>query len=192
MEFRYLKIYAFTDASHKQSDSAISGNLILLGSSRSGHCVPLYWKSKTIARVCHSAKAAETRSMSKVLEISRFLAQQLQTLLLVSHIPIKIYTDSKPLLESVGSTSQVADVSLRNSIYEFKESLRDGSVESYSWLAGDEDMPADVFTKECRWSEQLEMIVLWNEFRYASNEDNVVKFVEGEIKIGNLVNKRGK
>ena len=191
----YLKIYGFTDASFNTSERSISGNLILLGSKRSGHVVPIYWKSKTIQKVCHSAKAAETRSMTKMIDNSQFFASQIEQLLFGKYekkIPIKLYTDSLPMLESAGSTKQVEERLLRNSIQEMKDMLIEGCIESYSWLDGERAMIADVLTKECKWNEDLEMIMQENEFKFASHEDNLVEYKDGEIRLINKTEKQGK
>ena len=39
--------------------------------------VPIYWKSKTISRVCYSFKDAETIKFSKMMEDDIFAARQI-------------------------------------------------------------------------------------------------------------------
>ena len=93
--------------------------------------VPIAWKSKTIKKICHSAKAAETRSMVAILDESQFYAGQIEQLLYgrkEKKVPIKLYTDSKPLLESISSTHQVEEKLLRNSITDMKDSLYENIV----------------------------------------------------------------
>ena len=43
--------------------------------------VPIYWKSKTISRVCYSSKDAETINVSKMMDDAIFAARQIETLL---------------------------------------------------------------------------------------------------------------
>ena len=84
-----------------------------------------------------------------------FFAGQVSQLLygtLSNRIPIKIFTDSIPLLESIGSTKQIEEKMLRNSITDFKEDLQYQRISSFSWLATGE-MLADILTKECRKSK---------------------------------------
>ena len=50
-----------------------------------------------------------------------------------AQIKVKVFTDSRPLLETLGSTSQVAEKGLRKSIAYLKEHLKLGSVESYNY-----------------------------------------------------------
>ena len=50
------------------------------------------------------------------------------------YLPVDILMDSIPLLESIGSTKQVEEKMLRNSITDFKDDLEQQRVKSYSWL----------------------------------------------------------
>ena len=78
--------------------------------------VPIYCKAKSILKVCHSAKAAETRNLVTCKDDSLFFASQVSQLLygnLCVKIPVAIFTDSIPLLESIGSTKQIEEKMLR-------------------------------------------------------------------------------
>ncbi|XP_068237035.1 uncharacterized protein [Palaemon carinicauda] len=147
-----LVIFGLGDASYLTDDKSIGGNLILLGSKNMYDAVPIFWKSKTMRKVCHSAKAAETRNLSKLVDDSVFFAAQLGQLIFGKaikdsvNLPVRLFTDSRPLLELIGSTKQVEERLLRNTITDFKEKLEDNSVESYSWLETKE-MIADILTK---------------------------------------------
>ena len=57
-----------------------------------------------------------------------------------------MFTDSRPLLDSIGSSGQIEEKNLRNLITAMKQSLEDGEVEDYSWITG-EEMVADMFRK---------------------------------------------
>ena len=48
------------DSSFKSDDKAIRGVLLFLANESMTRAVPIYWKSKTISRVCYSFKDAET------------------------------------------------------------------------------------------------------------------------------------
>ena len=190
-----LVVYGITDASFKTDEKSIGGVIILLG-NKINNCVnPIFWKSKTIQKVCHSAKAAETRSMIKLLDDSQFFCTQLEQLLYGDYkkrIPIKLFTDSKPLLESISSTHQVEERLLRNSITDMKEVLYGGEIQSYSWLDGETAMVADAMTKENKMEEHVTDIVLRNQFKFVLNEDNLVRCVLGEIKMEKKCNKKEK
>ena len=133
-----------------------------------------------------SPKAAETRSLLRLVDDSLCLARQLSAMM-NTRIETKIYTDSRPLLESIGSSGQIEEKALRQSVASLKQTLEDGEINSYSWIAGTE-IVADVFTKR----ESLDEIVLENKFRHAQSEDDLVLYENEEIRIKNLVTKVGK
>ena len=187
-----LMLLGVTDASHINDGLSTGGTIIMMGNKKDKRVVPISWRSKTIKRVCHSAKAAETRSMVAILDDSQFYAGQMEQLLFGKSgkkLPIKLFTDSKPLLESISSTHQVEEKMLRNSITDMKDALYEKRVTSYSWLDGEKDMVADVMTKVSKDNQDLSDIVLRNRWRNAFNEDNVVKNKEGEIRMFNRKNK---
>ena len=131
--------------------------------------------------------------MVAILDDSQFYAGQIEQLLYgkrKKRLPIKLYTDSKPLLESISSTHQVEEKLLRNSITDMKDSLYENRVTSFSWLDGEKDMVADVMTKECKDNQDLSDIVLKNTWRNVFKEDNVVKNKDGEIRMFNRKNKK--
>ena len=99
-----------------------------------------------------------------------------------------MFTDSRPLLESIGSSGQVEEKSLRQSVASLKQSLEDKDVARYSWIIGSE-IVADALTKQGPPRQSLEEIVTQNVFRHALTNDNLVVYTDGEIKISNLVTK---
>ena len=108
--------------------------------------------------------------------------------LLNTRIETKMFTDSKPLLESIGSSGQVEEKSLRQSVASLKQNLEDADVDRFSWIPGSE-IVADALMKQGPPRESLEEIVTRNEFRHALTEDNLVVYEDGEIKIKNLTTK---
>ena len=62
-----------------------------------------------------SPKAAETRSLLRLVDDSTCLARQLSALM-NTKMEMKIYTDSRPLLESIGSSGQIEEKALRQSV----------------------------------------------------------------------------
>ena len=186
-EISDLVVQGIGDTSFKSDDKSIGGNLILLGNKNSKDVVPLYWKSKSIQQVCHSAKDAETRNLVKLVDDSKYLANQIEQLLFGredGNIEVKLYTDSLPTLESIASTKQVERKLLRNSIADLKSKLEDRSIKSYSWL-DTKDMIADILTKESKDDEDILDVVQENRFRMGNSEDNFVTFQNGEIRLTN-------
>ena len=51
-----------------------------------------------------------------------------------------------PLLESIGSSGQIEEKALRQSVAYLKQSLEDEDVTAYSWIPG-EEIVADILTK---------------------------------------------
>merc|ERR1711895_430810 len=118
---------------------------------------PVMWKAKQIERVCHSSKDAETWALSKILDEITYLARQVEMLMFGKYeqkIPVRIITDSEPLLESIASTKQIERQSLRMTVQELKERLMEGDVKSYQWIPT-KDMWSDGLTKEMEMAEGL-------------------------------------
>ena len=123
-----LCMIGITDASYNQEGNSIAGEMILLGSKKTNVAAPIYWKSGMIRKICMSPKAAETRAMVKIVDDSVNMTKQV-SILMNRKIPLKIFMDSRPLLESIGSTSQIEEKALRQLIASLKQSIEDGDVE---------------------------------------------------------------
>ena len=100
-------------------------------------------------------------------------------------IPVKLFTDSRPTLESVASSKQVERKLLRSAVADLKEKLVEKQMESYNWL-DTEDMIADILTKECKENDDIIKILIEGKLRVASNEDNLVHFENEEFKLENV------
>ena len=62
------------------------------------------------------------------------------------HIPVEAKTDSKTLHDSLNSTKQVDEKSIRHLVVWIKEQVEDRTVKKVMWIPNKE-MIADVFTK---------------------------------------------
>ena len=91
-----------SNASYHQTDNAVAGEMILMGSKKSMAASPLYWRSGVIRKVCLSPKVAETRALVKTVDDSLCLARQMSQLL-GTVVGTRMFTDLRPLLESIGS-----------------------------------------------------------------------------------------
>ena len=134
------------------------------------------WKSKQIERVCHSSKDAETLALSKMLDEAIFMARQIETLLFGEYrqrIPVRIYTDSEPSLESIASTKQIERKNLRMTVQELKDSLVEGDVRSYQWIPTKE-MWSDGLTKEMEMAEGLRKMLKTGVCELGKSEVNKV------------------
>ena len=84
------------------------------------------------------------------------MARQI-SMLMNRKIQTRIFTDSQPLLESIGSSGQIEEKALRQSVASLKQMLEEGEISRYSWIEGKE-IVADVFTKMGSMRESLEEI----------------------------------
>ena len=143
-----------------------------------------------IRKVCVSPKAAETRALLRLMDDCVHMAKQLSQLMGVE-IRTRLYTDSRPLLESLGSSGQIEEKALRQSVSYLKQGLEDDEVTTYSWIPG-EEIVADVMTKQGSTRDALEEIMVKNRFVHMDSKDNMVTFEDDEFKIRNLVTKKEK
>ena len=118
------------------------------------------------------------------------MAKQLSELLNVK-MKVRLFTDSWPLLESIGSSGQIEEKTLRQSVAYLKQSLEDEEVTDYSWIQG-EEIVADILTKQGSKREVLDEILMKNEFKHASTEDNKATYEGDEFRIRNRVTKKDK
>ena len=190
-----LCMYGITDASFHQDKKSIAGNMLILGNQNNDDAVPLYWKSKSIDRVCESSKDAEARAMNMMIDVGKQLTEQIEQLLSKKNpelkkknIPIKIFTDNIPVLKSIASTTQSKNRYLRPTYAKFKENLEFKEIDGFSWIDG-RKMLADVLTKEksheSDTGQEMNEIMEKNLFKYGKTEDNLVLWKKGEIMLLN-------
>ena len=127
---KHLCVFGVSDASYHQDENAVSGEIIFLGNTGTMAASPMYWKSGVIMKVCLTPKAAETRSLVRLVDDSLCLKRQLEMMLGVK-METRMFTDSRPLLESLGSSGQIEEKALRQSLASLKHNLDDGEVNSF-------------------------------------------------------------
>ena len=76
-----LIIIGIGDAFFKVDEKVVGGVILLLSNSAMTRAVPIYWKSKTIARVCYSSKDTETINLVRLMEDAVFASRQLELVL---------------------------------------------------------------------------------------------------------------
>ena len=129
-----MLLVGIVDSSYKMDEKLVEGMLIVLLNEDLSKASPVFWKAKQIERVCHSSKDAETLAMSKMIDEVTYTCRQIETILYGDYkqrIPVRVYTDSEPLLESIASTKQIERKSLRMTVQKLKERLMEGEVKSY-------------------------------------------------------------
>ena len=102
--------------------------------------LPIYWKAKTISRVCHSLKDAKTLNVSRMVDDSIFSARQVEILLYGDYknrIRVHLFKDSKATLDSNASSKQIDWKTLRLTVVDLKERLVEGDITLYYWLSTD-------------------------------------------------------
>ena len=147
-----LKIVAYTDSSYRNAENkekSVGGRLLVL-SNNNGECNPIAWKSKTIQQVCKSVKSAETRSLERGLEDAIYLARMIKEIysgkVSEDQIPVEVKIDSKTLYDSLNSTKQVDEKTIRHLVSWIKQQIEQKTVEKIDWVCTEEQL-ADVFTK---------------------------------------------
>ena len=129
--------------------------------------------------------------MTQLVDDATFAARQLELLLYGDYqkrIPVKLFTDSESTLESVASSKQVVNKSLRMTVRELKDKLLDGEVLSYAWLPT-EHMWADILTKEMKIPEALEKVLVENVVVLPKTNINEVKAFDKEVRMENIRNR---
>ena len=146
-----LKIVSFTDSSYRNAEEttkSVGGRALFLVNAK-GDSSPLNWKSKTIQQVCKSVKSAETRSLELGCEDSVFISRMFHEICsgeIGGQIDVNMKIDSRTLLDSLKSTKQVEEKTMRHIVAWMKQQLEAKTVSKVDWVCS-EDMLADVFTK---------------------------------------------
>ena len=102
-----LIVLGMGDTSFKVDEKAVGGIILFLSNTAMTCAVPIYWKSKTLARV---SKDAETINLVRMMEDAVFASRQLDFLLFGEYkkrIKVRLFTDSESTLESIASSRQV-------------------------------------------------------------------------------------
>ena len=148
-----LKLVAFTDSSYRNAEDgtkSVGGRFLAIANNK-GKCNPIAWKSKTIQQVCKSVKSAETRSLELGMEDGIYVAQTFHELYTGKvhggQIPVEMKIDSKTLMDSIDSSKQVDEKTIRHIVAWIKQQRDEKFVKDIEWITS-EEMLADVFTKK--------------------------------------------
>ena len=151
-KFENLQIHGYADASYRTQDGktrSVEGRILFLTNGKKAS--PILWKSKKISRVADSTKSAETLAMDKACDDAIFLAWIVHQIYTgrktLEQIPVHMFTDSKPLHDSIYSTKQVDRKTMRHVVQIMKDPVSRGEVEKFIWV-DTKNMIADVLTKD--------------------------------------------
>ena len=104
-------------------------------------------------------------------------------------MPVRIYTDSEPLLESIASSRQIERKNLRMTVQGLKERLMEGDVKSYQWLCT-KDMWLDGLTKEMEMVEGVRELMKTGVCGLQKKEVNKVVCERDEVRMVNIRNRK--
>ena len=162
-KFENLQVHAFCDASYKTQDDkvrSVEGRILFLTNGKKAS--PILWKSRKISRVCDSTKTAETLAADKATDDAIYLARMIHEIYTgnksMKQIPVEVFTDSKPLYESIHSTKQVERKSIRHVVQMMKDSLARGEVRKFHWVST-KDQLADLLTKDSANGEAVKKVL---------------------------------
>ena len=120
-----------------------------------------------------------------------YMSMQIETILYGEYekrIPVKIYTDSEPLLESIASSKQIDRKNLRRVIEGLKEKLVDGEIMAYQWIPTKE-MWSDGLTKEMEMADGVRNLLTTGTCEIKKEELNKVVCENSEIRMKNIRNR---
>ena len=183
-----LMVIGIGDASYTAGEKAVGGQILMLANKNNGKAVPIVWKSKLIKKVCKSPKDSETLNTGAMVDNCVHLAKQLKQILYGKNgeetfkIPIRIFTDSLGLIESIASSKPVERRPLRAKVSDLKYQLEENVVESHCWLQ-DEEMITDILTKDKKDKFGLDDLMKENYLDAITKLQNRVRYVEGDYKI---------
>ena len=128
-----LCIIGVCDASYHCDDKSVAGEIVMLGNKETTDALLIYWKLGVIRKVCMSPKAADTRALIRLVDDGMSMARQLLQLIDID-VKARIFIDSRPLLESIGSSGQIEEKQSRQPVTYLKQELEDGEILGYSWI----------------------------------------------------------
>ena len=76
-----LVVKTISDASYFKDKPSVGGSIILLANKKNDRVAPLYWKSKSISKVCVSSKDAETRACFRNVNEGMYTAELILSLI---------------------------------------------------------------------------------------------------------------
>ena len=103
-------------------------------------------------------------------------------------MPVKVYMDSEPLLESIASSKQIDRKNLRRVIEGLKEKLVDGEIVAYQWIPTKE-MWSDGLTKEMEMAEGVRNLLNTGKCEIREDELNKVVCKNNEMRMKNIRNR---
>ena len=101
-----------------------------------------------------------------------------------SRLPVKCFSDNKPLLETVASTKSPLNKDMNGVVRYLKDKLRLKEVTSYSWLPT-QRMISDCLTKEMKMTGDVWDVFRHNYWKDGQTTTNLVTFRGLEFMLSN-------
>ena len=141
--------------------SSTQGFVIILEGSDTSTVID--WGSRKIKRKVASTLEAEALSLKETINNAIYIGCLLSEFqfndFTNNQIPIQVFTDNKPLEQSIRSTKQVQERRLRVDIGEVQRLVNDKEIKDINWIPSDE-MLGDGLTKRDRYVEKLKEILI--------------------------------
>ena len=145
---KMLELWTFSDAAHGTVGKKVKsteGRITFLYNRKSNDIYLLNWRAAVIQNVCLSVKTAETYALSGAIDEVLYY-QQIFKIALGIQLPIIAFTDNKSLKDSLLSSQQIKEKSMRFHIAFIKQLIEKRKVKKVAWL-GSKLQLADTFTK---------------------------------------------
>ena len=126
--------------------------------------------------------------MLKMVDEITYMGMQIETILFggfEQKMPVKVYTDNEPLLESIASSKQIERKNLRRVIEGLKERLMEGDIKAYQWIPTKE-MWSDGLTKEMEMAEGVRNLMKTGMCEIQKKEINKVVCDKNEVRMLNI------
>ena len=147
-----IKIIAMSDGSFRSVDKkvrSVEGRLIFLSDGVNASL--LEWEARKIPQVCESTKTAETRAADKAMDDAIYFARLVKEIYngveSSDQIPVIVYMDSKPTIESIYFRRQVERKTVCHVIQSMNDVLDRGNVSKFKYV-NTKEMLADILTKD--------------------------------------------
>ena len=142
---RKTEVITYADAAHANLPSGASQGGILVFLKGNGRVAPMLWQSKKISRVTKSPFASETLVQAESADSGVLIAKMSEEIFRVPSVPVVCYTDSKSLIDHIGTSHVIQDSRLRVDIARIKEMIKIKEI-SMKWVPHKKQL-ADPMTK---------------------------------------------
>ena len=154
-----MKLCVYPDAGFCNLPDGVSstqGFVILLEGSADSTVID--WGSRKIKRKVSSTLEAESLSLKETINNAIYIGCLLSEFLFDdftnNRFPVKVFTDNKPLEQSIRSTKQVQERRLRVDIGEVQRLIEEKEIQDINWIPSDE-MLGDSLTKRNKCGGKL-------------------------------------